>query len=53
MQSCFYGAHGTYSIKITDPLKFYAEVVPKNAERLEMEDINDIAMKFLKFLNFH
>ena len=27
----FLRAHGTYSIKITDPLKFYAEVVPKNA----------------------
>ena len=25
----FLRAHGTYSIKITDPLKFYAEVVPK------------------------
>ena len=37
----FLRAHGTYSIKITDPLKFYAEVVPKNAERLEMEDINE------------
>ena len=25
----FLRAHGTYSIKITDPLKFYAEVIPK------------------------
>ena len=37
----FLRAHGTYSIKITDPLKFYAEVVPKNAQRLEIEEIND------------
>ena len=37
----FLRAHGTYSIKITDPLKFYAEVVPKNAQRVEIEEIND------------
>ncbi|MDO5539300.1 MAG: SPFH domain-containing protein [Eubacteriales bacterium] len=36
----FLRAHGTYSIKITDPLKFYAEVVPGNAERVQIEDIN-------------
>ncbi|MGN0356077.1 MAG: SPFH domain-containing protein [Muricoprocola sp.] len=37
----FLRAHGTYSIKITDPLKFYSEVVPRNAEHLEIEDINE------------
>lgn len=36
----FLRAHGTYSVKITDPLKFYAEVIPKNADRVEMEEIN-------------
>ncbi|MDR0287917.1 MAG: SPFH domain-containing protein, partial [Clostridiales bacterium] len=28
-------SHGYFSIKITDPLKFYAEVAPKNGERVE------------------
>lgn len=37
----FLRAHGTYSIKITDPLKFYTEVVPRNAEQVEIEDINE------------
>ena len=37
----FLRAHGTYSIKITDPLKFYAEVVPRSAEHLEIEQINE------------
>ena len=37
----FLRAHGTYSIKITDPLKFYAEVVSKSAEKVEINDINE------------
>ena len=37
----FLRAHGTYSIKITDPLKFYAEVVAKGAEQVEIQDINE------------
>lgn len=37
----FLRAHGTYSIKITDPLKFYAEVVNHAAERQEISDINE------------
>lgn len=37
----FLRAHGTYSIKITDPLKFYAEVIPRNAEHVEIEEINE------------
>ena len=36
----FLRAHGTYSIKVTDPLKFYAEVIPKNTSRVEIESIN-------------
>ncbi len=36
----FLRAHGTYSIKITNPLQFYAEAVPKNAERVDIADIN-------------
>ena len=37
----FLRAHGTYSIKITDPLKFYAEVIPRDAEYVEMSAINE------------
>ncbi len=37
----FLRAHGTYSIRITDPLTFYAEVVPRNADRVEIEEINE------------
>ena len=37
----FLRAHGTYSVKITNPLQFYAEVVPRNAERVEIEQVNE------------
>lgn len=37
----FLRAHGTYSIKITDPLKFYAEVVPRNAQHVDITQINE------------
>ena len=37
----FLRAHGTYSIKITNPLKFYREVVAKNADRVEISAINE------------
>ncbi|MDO5416079.1 MAG: SPFH domain-containing protein, partial [Lachnospiraceae bacterium] len=37
----FLRAHGTYSIKITDPIQFYAEVIPKNAEHVEIDSINE------------
>ena len=37
----FLRAHGTYSIKITDPLKFYAEAVDHSRQRLEISDINE------------
>lgn len=33
--------HGTYSIKIVNPLKFYAEAIPRNKERVEIGDINE------------
>ena len=36
----FLRTHGSYSIKITDPIRFYTEVVPRNASHLEVEDIN-------------
>jgi membrane protease subunit (stomatin/prohibitin family) len=43
----FYGAelfvrcHGMYSIRVTDPLKFYMECVPRNAGRVEIDHINE------------
>lgn len=37
----FLRAHGTYSIKITDPLLFYQEVVPRNADHVEIGDVNE------------
>ena len=37
----FLRAFGTYSIKITDPLKFYAEALPRNSERVDINDINE------------
>ncbi|MEG1576028.1 MAG: SPFH domain-containing protein [Clostridium sp.] len=37
----FLRAHGTYSIKITDPLKFYAEVIPKNETHVDIDIINE------------
>ena len=37
----FLRAHGTYSIKITDPIKFYSEVIPKNKDRVDINEINE------------
>lgn len=37
----FLRCHGQYSIKITDPLKFFMEAIPRNAQRVQMEDINE------------
>ncbi len=37
----FLRAHGTYSIKITDPIKFYAEAIPKNKDYVDINDINE------------
>ncbi len=37
----FLRAHGTYSIKVTDPIKFYTEVIPKNADRVDISEINE------------
>ncbi|MCI5910435.1 MAG: SPFH domain-containing protein [Oscillospiraceae bacterium] len=37
----FLRCHGQYSVKITDPLKFFMEAIPRNAQRVQMEDINE------------
>lgn len=37
----FLRAHGTYSIKIVDPVRFYAEAIPRNKDHVEITDINE------------
>ena len=37
----FLRTHGNYSVKITDPLRFYAEAIPKNKSIVKMNDINE------------
>lgn len=34
-------SRGMYTIKITDPIKFYSEVIPRNAEKVEYSEISD------------
>ncbi len=47
----FLRAHGTYSIRITDPLKFYAEAVPRSRDQVEVSDINEqFLFEFLEAL---
>lgn len=47
----FLRAHGTYSIRITDPLKFYAEVIPRNMGQVEVSDVNEqFLFEFLEAL---
>lgn len=37
----FLRCHGTYSIRIVDPLKFYAEVIPRDAELVRFDDLKE------------
>ncbi|MDE5737889.1 MAG: SPFH domain-containing protein, partial [Oscillospiraceae bacterium] len=37
----FIRCHGTYSIKISDPLKFFEEVVPRNANIVSTQVLSD------------
>ncbi len=46
----FVRAHGTYSIKITNPLLFYAEAIPKNKDKVDIQDINE--QYFNEFLDY-
>ena len=47
----FVRCHGSYSIKITDPLKFFMEVVPRNATSLTFDELGDqFNMEFLSAL---
>lgn len=37
----FLRTHGTYSIKIIDPILFYQEAIPRNKDIVDIEDINE------------
>lgn len=37
----FLRCHGTYSVKITDPIKFFQEACPRNASRVDLNDIGE------------
>ena len=37
----FLRAHGTYSVKVVDPLLFYAEAIPRNRDHVDINDINE------------
>ena len=48
----FLRAHGSYSIKITDPIKFYAEAIPKDSDKVDINEINEQYLsEFLEALN--
>lgn len=48
----FIRAHGTYSIRVTDPIKLYSEVIPKNCDRVDINEINEQYLsEFLEALN--
>ena len=47
----FLRCHGTYSIRITDPLRFYSEVIPKNQYHVDIKEVNEQYMsEFLSAL---
>jgi membrane protease subunit (stomatin/prohibitin family) len=37
----FLRAHGTYSIKVTDPILFFANAIPRNMDQVDISDINE------------
>ncbi len=37
----FLRAHGSYSIKIVDPIKFFMEAIPRNKSQVDINDINE------------
>ncbi|MBC8558811.1 SPFH domain-containing protein [Fumia xinanensis] len=45
----FLRAHGYFSIRIVEPLKFYAEAIPRNAESVDIQDIHKLYLS--EFLN--
>ncbi len=45
----FLRAHGYFSVRIVDPLKFYSEAIPRNAVRVDITDIHKLYLS--EFLN--
>ena len=45
----FLRAHGYFSIRIVEPLKFYAEAIPRNADHVDISDIHKLYLS--EFLN--
>ena len=45
----FLRAHGYFSVRVADPLKFYAEAVPHNDQRMEIADLQKLYLA--EFLN--
>jgi len=37
----FLRTHGTYSIKIVEPIKFFVEAIPRNQSQVDINDINE------------
>ncbi len=37
----FLRAHGNYSIRVTDPLLFFSEVIPRDKNHVDIEDVNE------------
>ena len=37
----FLRCHGNYSIRVTNPILFYSEVIPKNTNKVDFEDISE------------
>lgn len=37
----FLRAHGNYSIRITDPILFFSEAIPRNMNQVDLNDINE------------
>ncbi|WP_414841304.1 SPFH domain-containing protein [Enterococcus saccharolyticus] len=37
----FLRTHGTYSIKVSDPILFYTNAIPRNKTQVEIDDINE------------
>ncbi len=47
----FLRAHGTYSVKIVNPLQFYAEAIPRNKDYVDFNEINEqYSSEFLQAL---
>lgn len=42
-------AHGYFSIRIIDPIKFYSEAIPKNQDHVDIQDIHKLYLS--EFLN--